>query len=291
MTEIQNSDPGAGAVDGEATPPGTTTPPAGAGGESLIAQGTEFINSLPETMRTNPTISKFHSAEAMGNAYIALQQKMGGNADTLVRLPEPGGSMDAVYNQLGRPETVEGYTKQEFKQEHFHVDEGMIGNINTLSHNLGLSDKQNTGLLQGYADLESARIDAALKVQEESTAKSVESLKSEWGDDYEKNMEMVRRVMGTFGNEEVTKAVDASGLGSDPGLVKMLALIGSKFSETTTHLGEVGVFGGDPASEIEALNSNKEHQEALKDADHLGHAAALLKQKQLFERLHPKEGS
>jgi hypothetical protein len=64
--------------------------------------------------------------------------------------------------------------------------------------------------------------------RERAAQRSVEQLKMEWGRDYEQNLGLAKAVLERFGTEEDADFLEASGLGNDPELIRLLHRLGEK---------------------------------------------------------------
>ena len=79
-------------------------------------EATEEVNplafsagSLPEGLRAEPSLQTFDSVDKLAKSYVNAVKKIGGDPANLVSIPQDGESWDNFYNQMGRPETPEGY--------------------------------------------------------------------------------------------------------------------------------------------------------------------------------------
>ena len=79
-------------------------------------QVTEEVNplafdpgSLPEGLRAEPSLQTFDSVDKLAKSYVNAVKKIGSDPSSMVQLPKEGESWDNFYNQVGRPETPEGY--------------------------------------------------------------------------------------------------------------------------------------------------------------------------------------
>jgi hypothetical protein len=107
---------------------------------------------LSDDLRANPSITKFKSAEAMGQSYLELQKTLGTDKVTLPGKDAKPEEMDAFYSKLGRPENVAGYELSDWKPP-----DGVPWNMDSTKqmiekgHARGLSKDQMQGMLNDQA--------------------------------------------------------------------------------------------------------------------------------------------
>lgn len=95
------------------------------------------------------------------------------------------------------------------------------------------NDKAQALLERDNANI-AAYVEGQKKQFEQQAKEWVETMKTDkdiGGEAFPKNVEMAKRVVGRFGSTELQQALDSSGLGNHPGLVKMLVQIGKAMSE------------------------------------------------------------
>jgi hypothetical protein len=107
------------------------------------------------------------------------------------------------------------------------------------AHKLGLSQEQLQGLADGYHGFVQGELTEGAKVLDAENGK----LKTEWGNDYAKNLELANRALSKFGGEPVVNYLKALSLDSDPMLLRAFAAVGRAIGESEWAAGGGG--GGD----------------------------------------------
>lgn len=191
-----------------------------------------WIAGLPDTLKTNETFSKFKTVGDFANDYLAttakaseLEKKV---SNSVPKLPDDATDEErGLYlDALGRPKQPSEYEfdgedknapewSSKWKQE-FH-SEGL-----TKTQALSLSKKWNAAV-QGMVDAHN------VSLKNEFTAAEAK-LKSEWGDKFEPNVELAKRVYQKLNLNEFDKdfasGTDLTRLATIRLLVKVAAATG-----------------------------------------------------------------
>jgi hypothetical protein len=240
---------------------------------------------LPDTLE-----SKFTSPESLLKSYVGLE-KMLGNQNK-VAIPGPNASPEersAFYKQIGRPEKPEGY---EIKRPEKIGDKAVpaeiwsderAGNFAKLAHNIGLTKDQANALL-GF-DLENGikTYDGIISADAVMAKQATDSLKAEWGGDYDKNLALARKAAVQAGGEEL---LSNPRLANDPGFIRAMAKVGGMIVEEPA----AGARGtshaqSDPKQEIAAIRGDKQHPYHVRG--HPQHDAAVKHVADLYASAYP----
>jgi hypothetical protein len=170
-----------------------------------------WIAGLPDTLKTNEAFTKFKTVGDFANDYLAvstkateLEAKVG---NSIPKLTETATDADraAYYDALGRPKDAKEYEFDgedknapewtNFWKQQFHAD----GLTKAQAKNLST---QFNGQMQKMVEAHN------VKMQGEVTA-ATEKLKSEWGDKFDTNVELAKRVYQKHIGTEFDKDFDA----------------------------------------------------------------------------------
>jgi hypothetical protein len=219
-------------------------------------------------------------------SYRGLEQLLGANADKRgVVLPKDdtdAAGWDAVYTKLGRPEKPEGY-KLPMPEG---ADPAFAKQAAEVMHKFGLTQKQAEGLAawnneQGAALFkdQDAKREAAFKTE-------FESLKTEWGQGFDSNVQLGQRAAKAFGfgKDELAKIEEAIGPGA---LLKRFAEVGKRLGEDVLPGdrhggGEMGLTPAAAKENIAQLQRDPAFVKDLTDNQAPGHADAVAK----WDKLH-----
>ena len=219
--------------------------------------------------------------------YAEAQKFIGGS----IRLP---GEKDApqdrekklndVYAKLGRPESPDKYDLKLPEVGGVKWDDNAVGMFKQTAHKLGLNSTQLNGLLTMYGE----HLKTGLPNIEALNQKGAQALQEHWGVNAKRNAVMAENgfkqlalaELGAEGSERLLDAINASGFGSNPDFVRVVARIVSETGEDK-YVDGVDNHRTDEQTddEIRTLMGSKEYMD-----DRLpGHQAAVDKVRRLFE--------
>lgn len=262
--------------------------------------GNTFLATLPEEVRGEASLASFKDSGALAKSYVEAQKLIGSKRIALPGEKAAEAEWEGFYNSIGRPETFDKYEDVVLKNEKGETlmipDKTESAELKKFFYKMGLTGRQ-AKMMQEYSlnYLHKGR-SASDAAQASSSQAGVDSLKREWGDKFETNVDVARSVVKKFGGEnagEIEKFLDTSGLGNHPQLVKLFSSIGASIMEDTGRRGPSG--GGSlpvtdrtrAVNEIENLKTEKEFQDALLNPNNVGHKAAVARWLGLHSTAYP----
>lgn len=204
---------------------GGGTPPPAAGDLP------EWRAGLPPELRDAPGLAKFKDVAALAKGHIEAESLIGRKGLVVPKADDPP-AVHAAYRQaLGIPEKPDGYEiKVEGAPETvWNPDTGKV--LANWAHELGLTPAQAQGLAERYAKLGGDGIGAERVEHERRNEEGAAALRNEWGAAYAAKVDYANRAVTEFGGEALLTALRASGLASDPAVVKAFAAIGERIGE------------------------------------------------------------
>ena len=192
--------------------------------------------------------------------------------------------LNDVYAKLGRPESPEKYDLKLPEVNGIKWDDNAVGMFKQTAHKLGLNSTQLNGLLTMYGE----HLKTGLPNIEALNQKGAQALQEHWGVNAKRNAVMAENgfkqlalaELGAEGSERLLDAINASGFGSNPDFVRVVARIVSETGEDK-YVDGVDNHRTDEQTddEIRTLMGSKEYMD-----DRLpGHQAAVDKVRRLFE--------
>lgn len=162
----------------------------------------------------------------------------------LDKIPMPKDDLDTegwnrVYSRLGRPESPDKY---DLKLPD-NVDKPFVDHMLKAMHEAGASQKLVQSALKAQLEFETQRSEEFAKQRELQVAEDWKTLKSEWGNGYDTQVEHARRAIRENGvdTDTLNKIEEAIG---PKAMLKLFAGYGSKFAEDTTAMSDgTGNFG------------------------------------------------
>lgn len=200
--------------------------------EGKKAEGTEksqseapaWTSQLPEELRSNADVmkqlGKFGKIGELAKSYSELESKLG---NSIVR-PGKDASDDEVnafYQKLGKPETADKYS----------IDDTEAKDFKELAYKNNLTDEQAKGMYQAIKEL-GENVAKQNNEQLMQLAKATEeSLKKEYGNDYQTKLELCKRGVMAYGGPGLGKKLQDTGLLFDEDVVKMFIRLGEQNAE------------------------------------------------------------
>ena len=236
------------AVEGEGTGEGTET------GAGTGQQGGEFRAQFPADLKDHEAFKPYKTIGDLGKAHIDLMGKAkeldGMSAkvkdletklsNTIPKLPENATpeEIEVFYESLGKPESPKGYAIP--KPEGSESDPKMVEWAQNTFYGANLSKHQAEFIGKEFNTFMDNVVKADLERRASMLAQTEGSLKQEWGDKFDGNVELVRRVWEKFTNSEIKAFLeeDHKGpIGNHPSFIKFLHGIGKVVMDDTTPKG------------------------------------------------------
>lgn len=278
MAEAGNAAAAAGAAD--AVDPGTAAAAAAAAaagtGEGAGAAGGSWMDGLAPEVREHPAVAKYGGdAGALAKGLIEAQDLIGRKGVVRPRDDAGAEAWGKFHNEMGRPETADGYDLTAFKPPeglpwNAEIQTGMMG----VLHEAGVSQAAAVKIFEGYAGLQKTAWDGYLGETGKAADKAEAALKTEWGDDFDAKDDLANRAAAaSFGpNLEEAKKIkleDGSYLLDNKLIVKAFAAVGETWREDGPLIGGGGGPGAYPAGPAGAkAEIAKIYAEASGDAKH-----------------------
>lgn len=282
--------------------PGQGGNPTPGGNPNPGNQPTDWRTSLPEDLRSEKVFESIKGKDwteagpVLAKNYVNAQRMVG--ADKLV-VPGPNASAEeqaSFYNKIGRPETADKYTyrlPEGVKAE--QLNKTVMDSWLKEMHEAGVPAKAAERLLSKYLADEFATHNAA-KTNTTKTQQGWElSLKEKWGAKYDESLNYAKFALKEYGDPagNLSKFLDATGLGSHPEVLDFFQRVGRTLSDDKARTGRSAGFSATPRNpaeaqdQLNAFNTNKDKQKALFDRKDIGHDAAVAERKALFEAAFP----
>lgn len=200
-------------------------------------------------------------------------EKLTSGSKNVVALPEDDASEDEYvkfYARLGRPESPEQYQLETPENADGALEEW----FRDTAFQLGLTGKQAANLFDRWQEMSVQRVEQEQAIQHRMGEDAIKTLKAEWGDQYDTNIDAGRRATMALGYDEAALNHMEERLGTAE-LLKLFSALGSKMKEDvfsddlrTGHSFDVGA--GAAKLELDNLRADsgfmKRYLEGDKDA-------------------------
>jgi len=204
---------------------------------------------------------KFVTPADVVRSYAELERKLGSAVHV------PGEQADEAerarfFDRIGRPKSVEDYAidvpadlPEALRPD--ETGEGRQRRFLEHAHRAGLTRNQAQAAINWYySELANEHAQTG-RARGESFAEAEASLRSEWGRDYDRNVEYGRRAMAQFGDVEAVDRLEET-LGTSQ-VLRMMARIGRALGEAGTVYGGGGARSGDLKKELGDLIKSEDY--------------------------------
>jgi hypothetical protein len=255
------------------------------GSQEVAAEATEapvrFVDSLDESLRSNPSLQNFADANALAKSYVHARSHIG--SDKIVK-PQSSWTDDQYnefYAETGRPEKSEDY---DIKINIEDSDAEAWNSFRNAAHGAGLNGKQAQKMAEylenTFNDVDQ-KFDANIEQTKEATR---QELQQEFGQALEQKVKLGYAAAQKYIDKELLDDIvlqDGRSLGDHPDIIRMFAAIASDIGEDTL-LGETTELIMTPA-EAMALAKEKMAEGVYQDKFHPAHDEAVKEVQRLFE--------
>jgi hypothetical protein len=299
MNEAGSGDGGGGAGVTDSSPASVSPSDSGGtalgGGASVSAASSEpaqpsvsipenWKDALPEDLRGDPSLGPINNLEALAKSYIHSQKMIGRGKMSVPDEHATEDDWNQVYRQLGLPEKFEDYQFEEPEEHQF--EDGFLTKLKEVGFKNGILPKQMKGLVDWYNDANNQALKNMEEQQRVQQQESMQKLKQEWGQAFDQRLRMAQAaIKATNMSEEVNDWLNATGLGDDPMMLKLIGAFGQMLKED----GLVGEFGDQVKSpkELESRVEELQQSKAYMDAAHPNHKKVIKELQVLFQEMHP----
>lgn len=192
-------------------------------------------------------------------------EKFTGGSKSLLELPGPDATpeqMDAFYGKLGRPNDPTEYGIQPPEGG----DPELTDWFAKTAHSVGLNAKQAQTLFNQWNEMAGGKMQAMEAQAQQTSEQEIQSLKREWGQAYEKQIDMGKRAVAALGFDESKLSAYEAKLGTAE-MLKLFSVLGSKMGEDTfdggDRSGSAGGFGTTPAQAMQQVADLKADKEFM----------------------------
>tara|TARA_R100001079_G_scaffold83193_1_gene46427 strand:- start:6179 stop:7012 length:834 start_codon:yes stop_codon:yes gene_type:complete len=191
----------------------------------------DWKQSLSEEVRDHASLKKYTSVENLAKGYINASSMLG--KDKLVK-PSSDDEWNDFYNDMGRPESHEGYKftyAAEVPEGLQGYVEGRVESFKESAHKLGLTSQQADGLYTWYME---GNVNNAKQLEEQAVELEQQAeyeLKKEWGPAYEEKITQSQAALSQFASPEFVDYLEKTQLGNNPHMIRAFAKIAEGMME------------------------------------------------------------
>jgi len=199
-------------------------------------QGNEFVNSLPEDVRTAdalPSLSKFKDVGSLAKSYLEAEKMISRKGVIVPTERSTPDEWNNYYKALGRPDSIDGYElkKPDSLPEGMTYNEERTKQFAELAHKIGLSKTAVQEIAKWWDEGQRAEFEKLGKDANDYLTKSTAEMKKEWGKDYDANLKKADSVIVPIFGEDFQKMLIDTGLNNHPAMVKGMFKISQALGE------------------------------------------------------------
>lgn len=276
---VSEGSPSPATESGEPTTPPTSTGDAPAAPQEPALP--EWKSSLPDEIKMDPSLSHIGDVETLAKSYVHAQKMVGADKILIPQKNAPDEDWQNVFRKLGLPESKDEYELQVGEG----ADKELLDSFKDKALELGVLPKQAQGLLEWMNGNHEKQLESQTSEAQAKAEQARKDLERDWGQDFDKNLSAAKAVLREYGDDDVVKYLEESGLGDDPNLIRFLSKVGGNLLEDSIQGGRETVqeHPEQIQTQINDILGNPQHP--YNNASHPNHAHAVREVQKMFERM------
>lgn len=258
---------------------------------SAVTIPDNWKDALPQELRELPTLKAIHNIADLVKTMDHGQRMIGRpNVPVIDWKTATETDKKMFYEKLGLPQKIEEYSVETPKGARFA--DGFLTQFKETAFKAGVLPHQMNEILSWYHQANEKALNDFLTNDKAQEDQRVNSLKTEWGNDFARNAQLSNGMLAMaikeagIAADEVKTWLD-SGAGNDPMLIKLLFGM-SKFVKEDVIAGDGSQLPASTQSikdEINSVMGDVKHP--FHDKLHPNHRNAVQQMETLFQKLHP----
>lgn len=207
-------------------------------GSATAAGATSWKSALRTDLKDSPFSQKFDDTpdglnKAM-ESYGNLEKLLGHEKVPIPKDVNDIEGWNRFSKAMGIPDKAEGYglpdavIPEDMAKNGLTLDKNQFAEI---MHAHKVHPSAVKGIWETYQKVNVDAYNKAMTAQKESLTKTVNTLRGEWGDAYQTNVELGQMVINKFSPDKETNDFLTTVMSQDPRAIKFLAKIGDQFAE------------------------------------------------------------
>ena len=187
----------------------------------------EQFAAIPEELRAAKSLEQYQTLPDLIKGFIETKAKVGAKGVIVPGKDATAEQRAAFFAAIGRPEKPDGYQppvpgEATGLPDGYALPEADQQRLQALAHELGLSRHQGESLMTEYARTHAAALEQQSKQAEQRRTQSMAALRADWGVEADTRIEEAKLMVRELGGDELVEALNRTGLGDEPALVKAL---------------------------------------------------------------------
>jgi hypothetical protein len=242
----------------------------------------KFLDLLGDEFKEVKALQSFKDVNDLAKSYLHANSLLG------KRLSDMKPEDVAILNNLRNvPSSEDDY---KFAED---VNEDLAAVYKKISLKAGLTKDQAKVIADSFVEIQRAEQERMTSDLNQNLTNWHNELKAEFGDAYEKRLDIAKRGLNTFGDDGLKELLKETGLHQHPAMVKLFAKVGKELLEDSfIEADKVSKFGVTPEDANAMIKKNLadiEFRSAYFSAVHPEHAKAVEEMNKLYSLLAPKK--
>ena len=126
--------------------------------------------------------------------------------------------------------------------EGFELDAALMDRAKPIFEEIGIKDQAGAQrLVDFFSEIQGEAAAASASLIQATHTEWLSSIKTEWGADYESNLGIAAKAVGALGGDELKAALNVTGAGNNPAIIKAFQKVGKLISEDQLVAGDKAV--------------------------------------------------
>tara|TARA_R110000765_G_scaffold389263_3_gene481682 strand:- start:1465 stop:2247 length:783 start_codon:yes stop_codon:yes gene_type:complete len=198
-----------------------------AGSQEAVA-APNFLESIPEELRSEPSLRNFQDAGSLAKSYVHAQRMIGRENVTIPGKSATPDEWRQVYQKLGAPDAADAYQIE-------GMDDTVAGQFRQQAFDAGLSQQQATAVSDFYKGQQTSQNEAMKKAGEDAIYDSEQELRQEYGKAFEQKVQgaqnAAKQLLGGVEIFETLQLADGRMLGDHPDIIRMFSTLAGQIGE------------------------------------------------------------
>lgn len=257
--------------------------------EQPLSEREQFLSSLPEEYRQDPTFARFNNWNDVAKSYHHAAKMVGMDKNQLLTLPKDDSpeAWEPIYKAIGKPDAPEGYGFDKYKDV---IPPEELGEYAKLAHETGMGSKQFDALVGRFVEQTTMFKKQQAEQMERQVSEWQETVKKEYGAAYDEKIAFAQKAVEKFGLSDVIKSNPE--IFENPAIIKAFVEIGEKTSEGMVLAnGDVShgkLAPNEAKMELAKMESDSATVKILLDKNHPQHQFMMSKRNELFKYAYPE---
>lgn len=254
----------------------------------------DFPDGLSDEIRNDPSLKVFIGDDNKINygnvlkSYVHAQKQMGKEKVVIPSENSSPEEWESFYNKVGRPD-MENYKLENSLPDGEPLDEEMFNGFKEQAYKAGLMPKQAQQLVNWFNERTNEANKALSEIVQKEYEESVDSLKKEWGEGYDRQKQLAEQALKNFVDDpKLMEEFKNEGLDNSVTMLKVFNKIGQALmTEDNFQQESRGAFGMTPEEAQSKINEMMSDSNGpYLNPDHMDHANAVAKVQKYMELIH-----